>query len=58
MLHLPVDIRVEVLYVVAHRHPLEVLLAKAIFRYFRRVLALVDGMGSSPVGVLGRWSRA
>lgn len=57
MLGLDSDVRMEVVYVVAMRFPVEVLMAKAIWRYFSRVRELAGGSDCPPVGLVVRWLR-
>lgn len=57
MLGLDFDVRMEVVYVVAMRFPVEVLMAKAIWRYFSRAGELAGGRVCPPVGLVVRWLR-
>mgnify|MGYP006365226943 FL=1 len=57
MIEASVELRLEVLYVVTVRLPLEVILAKAVWRYYRR-LAPGASPDYPPLGVVAAWARA
>ena len=55
-LRVRVDLRNELLYILAMRHPLEVPIAKAVWRYFTRMHSLRDKHPCPPVGMVARWA--
>ena len=57
MLGLYFEVRMVVVYVVAMRFPVEVLMAKAIWRYFSRAGELAGGQDCPPVGLVVWWLR-
>ena len=52
-----IQVRVEVMLVALVRWPLELLLAKAAWRYYRRVAELQGKPGAPPVAQLAGWLR-
>lgn len=57
LMSLPYTIRLEVLYAVTMRWPVEVLVAKATWRYYHRVLSLSPARDGFPIAGLARWVR-
>ena len=47
----------EILYIVAVCFPVDVLMAKAIWRYFSRAEELADRLTCPPVGLVVQWLR-
>lgn len=58
LLHVPVEMRTTVLYAATMRFPLEVLLAKASWRYYTRVESLASSQDPPPVGLLAQWGHS
>ena len=58
LLGLHYTVRTTVIYVVTVRWPLEVVLTKAIWRYFRRTAQLRTQTATPPVATLTRWAAA
>ena len=56
MLALPVDTCLEILYAVSLRVPLQVLVAKATWRYYRRMTTLSREQQCPPIGVVAKWA--
>lgn len=56
MLALSVDIRMELVYILTLRWPLAVALAKATWRYYRRVRDMATSEDPSPLGMAARWA--
>ena len=57
LLALPSETRNCVTYITANTHPLHVSLAKAVWRYFRRIQDLSITPNSPPIGAIVRWLR-
>ena len=55
LLALPLDIRTAILYISANKHPLYIHIAKAAWRYFRRVQELSITPNLPAIGVIPRW---
>ena len=58
LLALSVDIRMELVYILTLRWPLAVALAKATWRYYRRVRDMATSEDPSPLGMAARWAQA
>ena len=56
LLALSVDIRMELVYILTLRWPLAVALAKATWRYYRRVRDMATSEDPSPLGMAARWA--
>ena len=58
LLSLPSRVHNVCLYVISNRFPLSVILTKLVYRYFKRVMGIVDGEGNDNVLLknTGRWS--
>jgi hypothetical protein len=57
LLRIPVDIRVELIYILTLRWPVVVALAKATWRYYRRIQGMVAAPYPPPIGLAARWTR-
>ena len=51
------DLRNSILYITANKHPLHVLIAKVVWRYFRRLKEYIRAPHLPPILILPRWLR-
>ena len=56
LLRIPRDTRMEVIYILTLRWPLEVALGKATWRYFQRVQQLMGAGEETPVAIVATWA--
>lgn len=56
LLGVPVEVRVEVLYILTLRWPLTVVMAKAVWRYYARVGRMVSSQEADPIAEVTRWA--
>jgi hypothetical protein len=57
LLHIPREIRVELVYILTLRWPVVVALAKATWRYYRRIQEMVAAPHPPPIGMAAKWTR-
>ena len=58
ILGLPLETRNAILYITANKPPVTILIAKAAWRYFRRLNMMTSSQDLPPVGVMNRWIQS